>query len=992
MQTLNTDSQVDKLPTPQQKIAITATFTAEPVEESLAYWMQELALPSQIEFAPYNQVFQELLDPSSLLSQNVKGINVVLVRFEDWQRFENHESSDEAEGKSPDKDPTKISQNVQDLVTALKSAAARSATPYLVCFCPASPAAMADANQMEFFQQMEELMVSELSSVGGVYLMGEANLAAYPVEDYYDLQGDKLGHIPFTPVFFTALGTAIARKIYCLKNAPHKVIVLDCDNTLWKGIVGEDGVTGIEISGHWRALQEFMVAQQKAGMIICLCSKNNEADVVEVFEKRPEMPLKRDHIVTWRINWLPKSENIKSLATELNLGLDSFIFIDDNPVECAQVQGSCPEVLTLQLPVDGDITKFLNHVWAFDRIKVTEEDQQRTALYKQNIERDRFQKEALTIEDFLAGLGLKVEIKEVSQSNVARVSQLTQRTNQFNFTTIRRSESEIQQLSQSGLECRVVEVSDRFGDYGLVGVIIFGSTEDTINIDTFLLSCRVLGRGVEHGMLTHLGEIAKERGRSRVEAVYIPTKKNQPALNFLDSVGANFKQSVDQGYLYTFPVEFAAALSYKPQSAEPIPENDAAPKTTVATGANTPQTGKSERLNRIAAELYDPEQILQLIESQQRQLQTLRATSLQHSVTPRTKTEKMLADIWAKVLRFEQVGIQDNFFDLGGTSLLAVRLFAQIQDVFGKDLPLSTLLTAPTVEQLANVLSSEGLSEPIKTLVPLQSSGTKPPLFCIYGILLYYDLARNLGTERPVYGVYLQEEIDILKAGKLEEQQAVLTSVADQAVLYLKEIRKIQPSGPYYLAGESFGGLVAYEMAQQLLQQGEEVGLVALFDTDAPGSQKKKPLTERISLHLQKLFSQGPIYVLEKVGKTINASKDRFVNIISKMYGKLDSSGSLPTNLQEVATRDIRKQVRDQAINSYVAQPYHKQLVLFRAMTRNEFEADYSDSQWGWGPLAMGGLEVHQVPGDHLSILKEPNVKILADKLKVCLGDAQADA
>lgn len=990
MHTPNTD-QVEKSYAPQQKIAITATFTAEPVEESLAFWMQELDFPFQVEFAPYNQVFQQLLDPSSFISQNVKGINVVLVRFEDWQRFENHESLGEAEAKSDELAPEKISRNVQDLAIALKSVAARSATPHIVCLCPASPAAVADANQMAFFQQMEELIVSQLSGVGGMYFMKAAELAAYPVKNYYDLQADKLGHIPFTPVFFTALGTAIARKIYAIKSAPHKVIVLDCDNTLWKGIVGEDGVMGIEIPAPWKALQEFMVVQQNAGMLICLCSKNNEADVVEVFERRPEMPLKREQIISWRINWLPKSENIKSLAAELNLGLDSFIFIDDNPVECAEVQANCPEVLTLQLPINSALTRFLNHVWAFDRVKVTEADKQRTALYKQNIERDRFQKEAVTIEDFLAGLGLKVEISEMT-SHLARVSQLTQRTNQFNFTTIRRSEQEIQQLCQSGqYECRVVEVSDRFGDYGLVGVIIFENAADAIKVDTFLLSCRVLGRGVEHRMLTHLAEIAKERGLSWVDVSYIHTHKNQPALNFLDSVGADFKQPLDKGYRFCFPVEFAAAVSYKPQVAEPTPESDVA-VTAVANGPATPQTGKSARLNWIATELYEPNQILQLIESQQRQSQTLRTMFIQQSfVAPRTETENVLADIWVNLLRVEQVGIHDNFFELGGTSVLAVRLFAQIQETFGKNLPLPTLLAAPTIEQLGNTLDSQEFSAPIESVIPLQPGGDKPPLFCIYGIFLYQNLARNLGSEQPVYGVFIEDEVELLKAGRLEKQQTALTSVADVAALYLKEIRTFQPVGPYFLAGESFGGLVAFEMAQQLHLQGEKVPLVALFDTDAPDGLKKLPWAKRVSLHLRNLLQKGPTYALEKVGGRIDSSKYRLVSIISRIYGKFDHSAGrpLPGYLQKVATRDVRQQVRDQAIRNYVPHPYPGKVLLFRAMNRSEFEAYYTDTQWGWGSLVAGELEVHHVPGDHLGIIKEPHVQVLAAKLRACIEQAQ---
>ena len=490
-------------------IVITATFMAEPIEEPLAYWMRELGIQSRIEFASYNQVFQQLLDPLSLFSKNDKGMNVVLIRLEDWQRYEN--SSTTNVGFSS-REYEKIKQNVQNLILSLKSAAKRSGTPFIVCLCPASFAITENTDHSAFFEQMEGLIASELNDTGGVYLVTTSELSTtYPVSQYNDPFTDKIGHIPYTPAFYTSLATMIARRIFALRNKPYKVIVLDCDQTLWKGICGEDSPDGVEIDAPHQALQEFMINQHNAGMLLCLCSKNNEEDVVQVFNHHPRMPLRRDHIVSWRINWKSKSENIKFLANELHLGLDSFIFIDDNPIECAQVQDECPEVLTLQLPQEpGDIPRFLDHVWAFNHLKVTEEDKERTKLYKQNIKRSQFQKETLTFHNFLAGLELKVNISEMSDSQIARVAQLTQRTNQFNFTTIRRSEAEIQKLCQSEeLERLVVEVSDRFGDYGLVGVIMFRTNGKALEVDTFLLSCRVLGRGVEHQMIRKLGEISR---------------------------------------------------------------------------------------------------------------------------------------------------------------------------------------------------------------------------------------------------------------------------------------------------------------------------------------------------------------------------------------------------------------------------------------------------------------------------------------------------
>jgi FkbH-like protein len=474
---------------PARRIVVAATFTAEPVQDILEFWMGELNLPAAVEFAPYDQVFQQLLDPGSALSQNYQGVNVVLVRLEDWMRLrlgvERHESLEES-----------LARNAADLVSAARGAAARSTAPLIIGICPDSPAARVDPVALALFTRIAEWIVGELGPVSGIYLLGPADFDLYPTADYYDLRRDQLGHIPYTPSFFAALGTILSRKVHSLINRPYKVVVLDCDNTLWKGVVGEEGLTGITIPPPWVALQQFMLKLASQGFLLCLCSKNDEPDVLDVFDCRPDMVLKREHLVSWRINWQPKSQNIRALAQELNLGLDSFIFIDDNPVECAEVRSGCPEVLTLRLPIDGDIEGFLRHVWAFDRLRVTSEDQQRTTMYKQEADRARFQRDAPTIDEFLAGLDLRVKISEPVPEQVDRIAQLTQRTNQFNFTTIRRNDGEIRRLAESGLECRAVEVRDRFGDYGLVGVMIFGGCGAALEVDTFLLSCRALGRGV----------------------------------------------------------------------------------------------------------------------------------------------------------------------------------------------------------------------------------------------------------------------------------------------------------------------------------------------------------------------------------------------------------------------------------------------------------------------------------------------------------------
>jgi non-ribosomal peptide synthetase component F/thioesterase domain-containing protein/acyl carrier protein len=336
-----------------------------------------------------------------------------------------------------------------------------------------------------------------------------------------------------------------------------------------------------------------------------------------------------------------------------------------------------------------------------------------------------------------------------------------------------------------------------------------------------------------------------------------------------------------------------------------------------------------------------------------------------------------LTQVWEAVLGVQGIGIQDNFFDLGGHSLVAVRLFAQIEATFGKQLALATLLEAPTIAQQAELIRAQGGATGQDLLVPLQrGTADTPPLFCIYGILLYHELARHLGPEQTVYGLYLQEEVDFLLAADQTGAKPVISfqQIADR---YLQKIRTLQPTGPYFLAGESFGGLVAYEMAQQLHAQGEQVALLALLDTQTPDSSLKLPWYHRGFLHLRDLLEQGPTAVLAQLQQHDDEQKT---------FGQVRSAASS----QAAEDEDRRLQFRRQAFSNYTLSPYPGKTTLFRAMeTVSKFEAIAMNPTLGWGKLAVGGLVIHDVPGDHLGILQKPNVSVLASKLKHCIQAVQ---
>lgn len=959
-------------------IAISASFTDEPLEESLDFWGRELQNPFSIEFAPYNQVFQQLLDPSSLLSQNKLGMNVILIRFEDWKRHDKKLVS------KPDIHE-KIKENVNSLILALKSALERSATPYLVYVCPASPRTVADAEEMKFHQKMEELIASKLDIIGNLYLVKASELVRpYSVTNYYDAYTDEVGHVPYTPAFFAALGTSIARKYIAIQSTPYKVIVLDCDQTLWKGVCGEDGPLGVEIDTPRKLLQEFMVRQHDAGKLICLCSKNNEEDVIRVFEHHPEMPLKRDNIVSWRINWRPKSENIKSLADELQLGLDSFIFIDDNPVECAEIRANCPDVLTLCLPQPSDnIPEFLDHTWCFDYLKITGEDKKRTALYQQNIKRDQFLQKSLTLQDFLVGLGMEVRISEPASQHLTRVAQLTQRTNQFNFTTIRRSEAEIQNLLRAGdLKCLITEVSDRFGDYGLVGVTLYNTNSEALKVDTFLLSCRVLGRGVEHRILARLGNIAREHGLDHIEVSYFPTKKNQPALDFLDKVGSNYKQQVNGAFVYKFPAEYANAITYIPDRGKETMANEAdslsssRPQTTGVQVAYT--QAKSEVFQHIAFNLCNAEKILKAIESQPyRQRPELTGKY----IAPHSELECSIAGIWQKVLGIEKVGIHDDFFEIGGNSLKAVRIFAQIDKMYSKKLPLATLYKAPTIKQLASIISDDKWIASWDSLIEIQPGDSAPPLFLIHAgggnALIYHDLAHHLGSERPIYGVQSQG---------LDGKQPFLTRTEDMAACYIKEIQTIQPEGPYLLGGFCMGGMIALEMALQLQAQKQEVALLLFMETYNLGNMPSRSFLDDIYYYLQKIeFNWGRLFsgernFLRRRGDLIKARAAVFFEVFKSKLGKHQTGNGRYISLQEL------EKTNDWVAQHYVpGAAYHGRIVQF--VPAKEY-ARLNHPESGWEKMAVGGLETYKLPLYPRQMLVEPFVTLLAANLKACVDRA----
>jgi FkbH-like protein len=510
------------------QLAVAATFTAEPVESSLHVLLEELELPSELGFAPYNQILQQLLTPGSLLLRNDAGFNFLLLRLEDWLGHEGE----------PARRWERLTGHVAQLQAALPSALRACSATFIIICCPTSETAHPAAVRSSILA-LEQELASSLARVSRVVVVPSALLLdLYPVAEPTDEYSNALGHIPYTEVMYAALGTMMARCLVSLRRPPYKGIALDCDNTLWSGVCAEDGATGVVVGAAHQALQRAMLEQREKGMLLCLSSKNVEADVWRVFDQHPEMLLSREHIASARIGWGRKSESVRALAAELGIDPRAFIFVDDNPIECAEVEAELPEVETVCLSAPSEEwPALLRHVWAFDHFRVTEEDRRRSAMYQEAMARDSARRSSDSLEAFLASLGLEVECESLTEDHLARAAQLTQRTNQFNTTPTRRTESELAKwLSTDTNHCSVVRVRDRFGDYGMVGLMTFSSLPEALQVDSFLLSCRVLGRRVEHAMVAYLGNWAQREGKTRLHFELVPTDRNQPAREFLEGL------------------------------------------------------------------------------------------------------------------------------------------------------------------------------------------------------------------------------------------------------------------------------------------------------------------------------------------------------------------------------------------------------------------------------------------------------------------------
>ncbi|MEH1843055.1 MAG: amino acid adenylation domain-containing protein [Nostoc sp.] len=362
-------------------------------------------------------------------------------------------------------------------------------------------------------------------------------------------------------------------------------------------------------------------------------------------------------------------------------------------------------------------------------------------------------------------------------------------------------------------------------------------------------------------------------------------------------------------------------------------------------------------------------------------------------VAPRNEVERQLIEIWEQTLGIQPIGVKDNFFELGGHSILAAKLFWQIEKTFQKNLPLAILFQSGTIEALAQIICQEDLAAnktlvntldksrtTWSSLVEIQPNGSKPPFFCIHGlggeVLCFRELAQHLGPDQPFYGLQPQG---------LDGKHPFHTRIEDMATHYIQEIKTFQPNGPYFLGGYSFGGVVAFEMARQLLEQGEQVGILVMLDSCRPGYSWRASFFQRVFLHLNNIVQQGPAYLWQRVVRWSYWRKSLLQNTYDRY---LEVALDIPISDKHLKIIDANTQ----AVSEYIFPVYPGRAILLRTEDQNRDEAigTQYDPQFGWGDLVTEGLDIHYIPGSHLGLLNEPHVQVLANTLRNCLIQAQS--
>jgi FkbH-like protein len=532
-----------KLPLVRCRVAVLRSFTVEPAIPLLKADAFVHGIDLTVQLGDFNAYPQEILDQESSLYRFTPDAVILAVRTVDlapdlWREYPDlaREAVSEA--------TQRVSNSLGQWVRAFRE---RSSAALVVhsLELPTRPGmglldAQANTGQSAAIQQINQELKQIANEHRGVHTLDYDGLVArHGRLRWHDERKWLVARMPIAADHLIYLAREWLRFLVPLSGKTAKVLVTDLDNTIWGGVIGEDGMTGIKLGPEYpgaayQNLQRAMLDLARRGILLAICSKNNPEDAMEALENHPAMLLKPKDFAAVRINWSDKVHNLREIASELNIGVDALAFLDDNPVEREQVRNALPEVTVVDLPEDPlAYAATVRDCPVFERLALSSEDQQRTGLYAAQRERSQAEHSFQSKEDFFRYLDQEAEVVPVSPATLARVAQLTQKTNQFNLTTHRYTEQQIADMTaRPGWRVLSIKVRDRFGDHGLVGVAITRDEGEACEIDTFLMSCRVIGRTVETALLSHLVQGAMARGLQRLAGRFVVSKKNAPARDF----------------------------------------------------------------------------------------------------------------------------------------------------------------------------------------------------------------------------------------------------------------------------------------------------------------------------------------------------------------------------------------------------------------------------------------------------------------------------
>ena len=537
------------------RISILSSFTLNGIEEIFQVKCDEKKVSCNTCLGAYNQYNQEILDPKSQLYQFQPNITFLILDtrsiLEDLWYFPY--SIDE---KQRQNFVEKKFKEIENLITIfLKNSNSKLIISNF--FIPTNSNYGIFETKSNFgLQKMINTLNNNLQdyihNLDSVYLFDmNGFISKHGENNIFDSKQFLFGDIKISLDFIPHLVNDLMGYVIATLGISKRCIVLDLDNTLWGGIIGEDEFDGIKLGSDpsgkaFVEFQKYLLGLHNRGILLAINSKNNFDDAIKVIEEHPNMILKKEHFASIKINWNDKVSNIKEISDELNFGLENFVFFDDDPLNREFMKSSLPQVLTVDLPADpSKYVRTIQEMNEFNLLKITDEDNQRGVMYSQQRERKTLENSSNNLEDFLKNMDLKVTIKKADNFTIPRISQLILKTNQFNLTTKRYSLEEIQKISQNNnMLIGCVQVEDKFGDSGITAAFIVekNGTKEWI-LDTFLLSCRVMGRQIEKSILGYIIKIAKQNNVDKISANFIPTKKNQPIKNFLPDCG--FKKEKD---------------------------------------------------------------------------------------------------------------------------------------------------------------------------------------------------------------------------------------------------------------------------------------------------------------------------------------------------------------------------------------------------------------------------------------------------------------